>query len=542
MAAVSTNDHANHSDAEPKGTAMNVQVVLSGSDLELFQRQAAFTLEMAADNLQEALRWQREGKDDVDDEEVTSWRARLRRAEDLLDRAAGRGQVKIKGDPHTILVTLEGCMLKATDELGGIVERGRESDWASNVREALAGVEMWVEFVYARRDSAGREAWYGHWRTNGRQVKRRIGSKRSEGTTDGLTRRQAEAELRRIINETPAVKAVGERITIAELGRRYIAQLERQGRKKATKVAVNSILLNWLEPFFGERSLDSIKPEDVVDLMRLMENGERLRSTRPRADGKSWPRSSLDKPVGPKSIRNYVGTLSALFNFAERKGWASGNPAHRVDLPGVAYNEDIRFLEPDEVLALADAAVAGGFHAIDRALYLTAAMTGLREGELVALRWRDVDWQAGRVRVRQNYVLGEFGTPKSRRSTRSVPMADAVAGELDRLFQASTRQEDEDLVFADPATGGPLSKRSLLKRYRRALAAAQLDTAHTFHHLRHTFGTRMAATGVPMRTLQEWMGHRNIETTQRYADYAPSAQESALVAAAFGPPTPAVVR
>ena len=89
-------------------------------------------------------------------------------------------------------------------------------------------------------------------------------------------------------------------------------------------------------------------------------------------------------------------------------------------------------------------------------------------------------------------------------------------------------------MFADPLTGGPLSKRSLLKRYRRALAAAQLDTAHTFHHLRHTFGTRMAATGVPMRTLQEWMGHRNIETTQRYADYAPSAQEAVLVAAAFG--------
>jgi integrase len=57
---------------------------------------------------------------------------------------------------------------------------------------------------------------------------------------------------------------------------------------------------------------------------------------------------------------------------------------------------------------------------------------------------------------------------------------------------------------------------------------------HRFHDLRHTFGTRMAAAGVPMRTLQEWMGHRDIETTQRYADYAPSQHEAALVAAAFG--------
>lgn len=72
------------------------------------------------------------------------------------------------------------------------------------------------------------------------------------------------------------------------------------------------------------------------------------------------------------------------------------------------------------------AAIEGRYQRIDRALYVAAVMTGLRQGELIALRWRDVDWTAGRIRVRQNYVLGEFGTPKSRRSTRSVPMVDAV--------------------------------------------------------------------------------------------------------------------
>jgi integrase len=54
-----------------------------------------------------------------------------------------------------------------------------------------------------------------------------------------------------------------------------------------------------------------------------------------------------------------------------------------------------------------------------------------------------------------------------------------------------------------------------------------------FHDLRHTFGTRMAATRVPMRTLQEWMGHRDIKTTQIYADYAPSAHERELADRAF---------
>ncbi len=389
-----------------------------------------------------------------------------------------------------------------------------------NHRRSYGTGSLWV-----KRDSAGRESWYGQWRTNGRQLKRRIGLKRREGSRDGLTRQQAEAELRRLMAETPArTPVVGERLTIEELGRRYMRQLERQGRKKATRVALESILRVWLVPHFSDRALDSIKPEDVEDLMRRMEAGGAGRRAA--------------KPVGAKSIRNYIGTLSALFNFAQAKGWLDVNPVRRVELPGVEHSEDIRFLLPAEVESLADAAVDGPYQALDRALYMAAAMTGLRQGELVALRWRDVDWPSARIRVRQNFVLGEFGTPKSKRSTRSVPMADALAGELDRLFRVARRQADADLVFADPMNGGPLSKAAILRRYRRALTAARLDTAHRFHDLRHTFGTRMAAAGVPIRMLQEWMGHRDIETTQRYADYAPSAHEAAFIEAAFGTDEP----
>jgi integrase len=138
-------------------------------------------------------------------------------------------------------------------------------------------------------------------------------------------------------------------------------------------------------------------------------------------------------------------------------------------------------------------------------------------------------------------VLGEFGTPKSKRSSRGVPMADEVGGELERYFKASGEPADDELVFPDPREGQPLDKAAVLRRMRKALAAAGLDTAHRFHDLRHTFGTAMAAAGVPMRTLQEWMGHRDIETTQRYADYTPRARDAELVAAAFardGSPEP----
>jgi integrase len=105
--------------------------------------------------------------------------------------------------------------------------------------------------------------------------------------------------------------------------------------------------------------------------------------------------------------------------------------------------------------------------------------------------------------------------------------------ELDRLYKASPWKADSDLVFAQPVTGRVQHKQNISRRLRSAMNAAGLDGSHRFHDLRHTFGTRMAAVGVPVRTIQEWMGHRDLQTTQIYADYSPSAREAEMIAAAF---------
>jgi integrase len=172
--------------------------------------------------------------------------------------------------------------------------------------------------------------------------------------------------------------------------------------------------------------------------------------------------------------------------------------------------------------------------AVERVLYLTAAMTGLRQGELLGLRWRDVDWLSGRLRVRQSFVRGEFATPKSQPSFRSVPLADRVSAALDGHHKRSLYGRDDDLVFAHPHLVRPLDRSRLLKRFKAAAGRAGVRDVR-FHDLRHTFGTRVAAAGVPIRTLQEWMGHRDFKTTLIYADYAPSAHERALVELASVP-------
>jgi integrase len=367
--------------------------------------------------------------------------------------------------------------------------------------------------LYAHADGHGVESWYGRWRSNGRRVNRRIGLKRAPGSRDGLTRTQAEARMRDLMGEVKVSAAVRQALTLSTVADRYQRHLKAQGRKRSTLTAVESACRVWLVPRLGDRTLDRVVAQDVEDLMATMSGAN----------------------VGPKSIRNYIGTLSAIYRYAmdDRRRWATFNPCNSIDLPPVVETTEIRFLTVEEVEALAAAAVTGPYQQLDRAMYLTAAMTGLRQGELIALRWMDVDWTASRIRVRQNHVLGEFDTPKSRRGSRSVPMSSRVGGELDRLFKASSRQADDDLVFGDPLTGKPLARGALMRRYRRALTAA-LIPGFRFHDLRHTFGTRMAAAGVPMRTLQEWMGHRDIQTTQRYADYAPNAREVEMVEAAFG--------
>lgn len=136
------------------------------------------------------------------------------------------------------------------------------------------------------------------------------------------------------------------------------------------------------------------------------------------------------------------------------------------------------------------------------------------------------------MRVVSTYIRGEFGDPED--SGRSVPMAERVATELRALRERSLYASDADLVFCHPESGHPLDRSKLIRRFREATRRAEVREI-TFHELRHTFGTRMAASGVLLRTIQHWMGHADAKTTQVYAHYKPSGHEADTVDRAFSP-------
>ena len=239
--------------------------------------------------------------------------------------------------------------------------------------------------------------------------------------------------------------------------------------------------------------------------------------------------------------------LSGIFEFAIRKHWCHTNPCKEVDKPASATAEDdpeIRFLTMEELEAvLLVAAIGACKHTpktleraaiarelrdvaklqwkevgarlgcsaatamylyraspeavleddlarVERVLYLTAAMTGLRQGELLALRWRDIDWTAGKIRVMYGMRKKRRRKTKSRSSRRSVPMPDRVAGELDGLFKASAYHSEDELVFGHPHSGQPLDRTSVTTRFQRVAKRAAIRDDVVFHDLRHTFGTR----------------------------------------------------
>ena len=365
--------------------------------------------------------------------------------------------------------------------------------------------------------------WYGKWRVGDRQVKRRLGPVRPVGSSEGLTRTQAEAALRRLIGEVKIVTPE-ERTTFAQAAERYLHHLEHvMGRKTSTIQDYRIIINRHLAPHFQTTPIDKIKPADVEAYLLAKSRGG----------------------LAVKTITNHLNFAHGVFRFALKRGWASSNPVAATDRPRAIHRDpDIRFLDGEELEALLRAVPREDVLGLtDHALYTVAATTGLRQGELVALRWRDIDWTAGVVRVRRNYSRGEWGTPKSRRSSRAVPLADRVAAELERHFQRSAYRSDDSLVFCHPHTGNPYDASKLRERFYGAMAAAGMKGrcgrkgGITFHSLRHTFGTRMAAVGVPMRTLQEWMGHRDFTTTLVYADYAPDPSGGAAFAQrAFGQP------
>ena len=202
------------------------------------------------------------------------------------------------------------------------------------------------------------------------------------------------------------------------------------------------------------------------------------------------------------------------------------NPVADVERRPQRKRANIEVYSREEVLALVRAAKGEQ----EGTLYLTAAFTGLRRGELLAMRWRDVDFPRATVHVRRNLTSAGLTSPKGDKE-RAVPLAEEVAAALARLSRRGQFVADDDLVFCGPS-GGHLVGRVVPRQFHEARERAGRRKLR-FHDLRHTFGTHAVRTA-DSREVMEWMGHQDIRTTQMYLQFKPKHDAARRLSDAFG--------
>ncbi len=372
--------------------------------------------------------------------------------------------------------------------------------------------------------------YYARWRTaDGRRLNRRLGPKRTPGSADGRTRAQAEQAFRRVQAEEAQRRPadpIAETVTVDRAADLLRDRLAIKGIRLSYRENCESMQRVHISPALGKRKVASVTTRDIERLAGAM----------------------LAKGPTPKTVRNTMTFLHSVFGLAVEEGWTPANPVARAARPrrrraGDA-NPDLQFLKLAELDAVIEAfpdvvVDRDSLAPVLRVLVLAAGTTGLRQSELLGLRWRDVDVAAQRVRVRNAWVRGEHsGEGKSDLSTRrSVSLTDRLALELKKWRLRTVFADDEDLVFAHPELGTPMDRTKVTRRFQGACEAAGVRKIR-FHDLRHTFATTLAAAGVPLRTISEYLGHADLKTTQIYAHYAPSEREVERMNEAFGGASP----
>jgi integrase len=296
--------------------------------------------------------------------------------------------------------------------------------------------------------------------------------------------------------------------------------------RPTTFARYRSLLQRYVVPLVGKRRLTALSPADL----RLM----LARTAASRTPGRKGQSEEQRPAVSARTVQQVHAVLRAVLSAAVREELIGRNVAKLVQV-STPEPEEIRPWTDTESRAFLDAIRGHRLYA----LFVVALGLGLRRGELLGLRWADVDLRAGQLRVAQTLqrVRGAgvvYGPPKSRRSRRSLTMPALVA---QALSEHRVRQEQDrkaagvawfatGLVFTT-ATGRHVEPRNLSTAFSRLLARSGVRPIR-FHDLRHTCATLLLSRGVSPRVVMDVLGHSQIAVTMNiYGHVIPAMQQSA---------------
>lgn len=288
----------------------------------------------------------------------------------------------------------------------------------------------------------------------------------------------------------PEVTAAAPSIQFREFAEQWYNTYVTVNNQPSEQRQRRSVLRTHLVPWFGNLRLDDISTRTVEEF-KLHELGSKL---------------------AHKTINNHLAILSRCLRSAVQ--WEYLNTMPTIQLLRVCP-PPFRVLNDEEIAPL----VADRSEVMWNMMIRVALRTGLRRGELMALKWTDIDIQRRRLRVNHAVSAGIVKPPKTYQ-TRTVPLTTDLAKELQLLAKVS------GFVFASPA-GGVCNEwmvEEAIRRVARRLGVRQFG----WHTLRHTFATQLAAAGVPLHVVKELLGHSTISMTMRYAHVMPSMLDDAI--------------
>ena len=309
----------------------------------------------------------------------------------------------------------------------------------------------------------------------------------------GKTQAEAKAKLKQAIEKAKGLDA-------AKVGRYTVGQWMEVWFEHYAKVKVRpsshqtyrGYIDNHIKPNIGKIPLEKLTSLELQKFYKkLLEKGrvDRLES------------KHQSKGLSAKTVRNIHQIISSAMKLAQEQKLISTNPADGCALPRLEHRE-MQTLPVEQLQSfLREARDSGVFE-----LYYLELATGLRRGELLGLKWEDIDLERGDLRVRRQIarINGEVveAPLKTKNAYRTLPLAEDTIG----VLEAQRKKTGSSQWVFPSTTGGPISPDSVLHMLHRVLKRAGLPRVR-FHDLRHTFATLALQNGVDVKTVSGMLGH-----------------------------------